>query len=396
MSRAQGIALPVAATLASQVMMSAATAALPVLAPKAAPEIGVPVAWVGLFVAVVYGSSMVCSLPAGALVRRWGAIRLSQLCLLSASAGLTLIATGHRAGAALGAVLIGMGYGPLMPASSHLLDRVAPAHRRATIFSIKQTGVPLGAVLAGAVLPSLAIALGWPAAMLAVGATCVALAALLQPIRVRCDDDRMPDAPLRLGELAEPARLARADRGGWPLAAASFWYAALQLCLGTYLVAYLNGELGYDLVQAGFMLAATQAAGAAGRLLAGTLADRGTAQRVMGAMGCVMGGCALASSFAQGWPTVALLTLYALFGASAIGWNGVYLAEVARRAAPGTVGTATAAALFVTFAGVLSGPAIFSLLIQSGLAYDTAFAAVGLPALACGLFLLRRRATAAV
>ena len=133
MSRAQGIALPVAATLASQVMMSAATAALPVLAPKAAPEIGVPVAWVGLFVAVVYGSSMVCSLPAGALVRRWGAIRLSQLCLLSASAGLTLIATGHRAGAALGAVLIGMGYGPLMPASSHLLDRVAPAHRRATL-----------------------------------------------------------------------------------------------------------------------------------------------------------------------------------------------------------------------------------------------------------------------
>jgi len=116
----------------------------------------------------------------------------------------------------------------------------------------------------------------------------------------------------------------------------------------------------------------------------------------MGAMGCVMGGCALASSFAQGWPAVGLLTLYALFGASAIGWNGVYLDEVARRAAPGTVGTATAAALFVTFAGVLSGPAIFSQLIQSGLAYDTAFAAVGLPALACGLFLLRRRATAAV
>lgn len=109
-------------------------------------------------------------------------------------------------------------------------------------------------------------------------------------------------------------------------------------------------------------------------------------------MGCAMGVCALASSQAQTWPAIALLALYALFGASAIGWNGVYLAEVARRAPPGAVGTATSAALFVTFAGVLTGPAIFGVLLQSGLPYGTAFVTVGVPALACGLFLLQRRA----
>ncbi|MCW5656849.1 MAG: MFS transporter [Burkholderiaceae bacterium] len=381
-----GVALPVAAMLASQTVMSAATVALPVLAPAAASDIGMPVAWVGLFVALVYGSGMACGLAAGALVRRWGAVRLSQLCLLAACAGLALVASGQRSGAVFGALLLGLGYGPLNPASSHLLDRVSPAHRRATIFSIKQTGVPLGAVLAGAMLPSLALAVGWPGALLGVSGICIALAALLQPLRERCDGDRLPDTPLGLGNLAAPAPLVRAN---WQLAAASFCFAALQLCLGTYLVAYLTGDLGYDLVQAGFMLAVTQAAGVAGRLLAGTLADRGSARSVMGAMGCTMGACALASAFAHGWSTVGLLALYALFGASAIGWNGVYLAEVARSAAPGTVGDATGAALFVTFAGVLAGPAVFSLIIQSGIAYDTAFIAIGVPALACGLALLR-------
>jgi len=163
--------------LAAQALMSAATVALPVLAPKAAPDLGVPAAWVGLFVALVYGSSMVCGLAGGSLLRRWGAVRASQASLLCAGAALLLVALPHPVASAAGALLLGLGYGPLNPASSHLLDRVAPPQRRATIFSIKQTGVPLGAVLAGALLPSLALAAGWPAAIAALAA-CVLINAV--------------------------------------------------------------------------------------------------------------------------------------------------------------------------------------------------------------------------
>jgi MFS family permease len=109
----------------------------------------------------------------------------------------------------------------------------------------------------------------------------------------------------------------------------------------------------------------------------------------MGAMGCVMGVCAIVSAFASAWPTPMLLLLYALFGASAIGWNGVYLAEVAQRAPAGAVSAATAAALFVTFAGVLAGPPVFALMIEGGMSYGMAFTAVGLPALLGGVALLR-------
>ncbi|MES2227786.1 MAG: MFS transporter [Pseudomonadota bacterium] len=390
-SRLGGVLMPVAAMLAAQALLSMATVTLPVIAPAAAAEIGAPVAWVGLFVAMVYGSSMACGLASGALVRRWGALRLSQLCLLSAGLGVGLLSTGHLGGVVAAAVLMGMGYGPLNPASSHLLTRVSPPRHLSKIFSLKQTGVPLGAVLAGALLPALVLWGGWRVAALCVAGACVLLAAALQPLRAGFDSDRTPGTRVSLGSLAEPARMAAADRAGRPLALSSFCYAALQLCLGTYLVAYLTAEQGYNLVQAGLTLAVTQGAGIAGRLLSGAVADRiGRPRQVMGGMGCVMGLCAIATAFAGHWPAPLLLLLYAVFGASAIGWNGVYLADVARRAPPGAVSAATAAALFVTFAGVLAGPAIFSFMIQSGMLYGAAFTAIAAPALVCGLVLLRR------
>ena len=390
MSEWRGVLMPVAAMLAAQALLSMATVTLPVLAPAAAVEIGAPVAWIGLFVAIIYASSMASGLASGALVRRWGALRLAQLCLLSAGAGVALLSTGQVAGVATGAVLMGMGYGPLNPASSHLLNRVSPPRHLSKIFSLKQTGVPLGGVLAGALLPPLVLWGGWRVAALCVAGACALLAAALQPLRAGFDVDRLPATRVGLDSLAEPARVALADRASRPLALSSFFFAALQLCLGTYLVAYLTAQQGYDLVQAGLTLAVTQGAGIAGRLLSGALADRsGRPRVVMGAMGCTMGACAIASAFAGHWPTPLLLLLYAVFGASAIGWNGVYLAEVARRAPVGAVSAATAAALFVTFAGVLAGPPAFSFMLQSGLSYGTAFVAVAAPALLCGLVLLR-------
>ena len=107
----------------------------------------------------------------------------------------------------------------------------------------------------------------------------------------------------------------------------------------------------------------------------------------MGLLGCIMGVCAMITPFAGHWPTYALLMIFAAFGAGAIGWNGVFLAEVARRAPPGAVSGATAAATFLTFAGILTGPTVFSVLIQSGVGFAHAFAILAVPALLCGLYL---------
>lgn len=111
-------------------------------------------------------------------MRRYGAIRLSQVALIVGAAGLTLLTTASVWLGLFGAALIGIGYGPMTPASSHILIHRAPPSRRALIFSIKQTGVPLGGALAGLVVPLLALHLAWRGAALVVAAAAVALAAI--------------------------------------------------------------------------------------------------------------------------------------------------------------------------------------------------------------------------
>ena len=77
---------------------------------------------------------------------------------------------------------------------------------------------------------------------------------------------------------------------------------------------------------------------------------------------------------------IALIALFVVFGFAAVGWNGVYLAEVARIA--GTrAGEATGGSLVITYAGVLIGPALFSLLVQTIGGYAATFAAVAVVAL---------------
>src|SRR3546814_13804897 len=56
------------------------------------------------------------------------------------------------------------------------------------------------------------------------------------------------------------------------------------------------------------------------------------------------------------------LIVLSLFGASAVGWNGVYLAEVARQAPKGQASIATGGTLCVTFLGIVIGPPIFRLI----------------------------------
>jgi hypothetical protein len=71
--------------------------------------------------------------------------------------------------------------------------------------------------------------------------------------------------------------------------------------------------------------------------------------------------CGVAMAFATpGWPVWVVLPLAALYGVSALGWNGVQLSELARRAPPGTAGAVTGARGFVSFGGVVVGPLVFA------------------------------------
>ena len=378
---------PLLVTITIQVMTALSMLTVPVLAPTAAPDIGVSVTYVGLFVGIVYLGAMLSSLVGGTLVLRFGAIRVSQACLLICAAGLATAMLATPPALVAAAVLIGCGYGPITPASSHILAKSTPRHLMGLVFSIKQTGVPLGGALAGVLIPPLVLATDWRTALAATSATCLAMAALAQPVRFALDDDRMAGQRLGLLSIIAPLKLVLSTASIRALAFSSMFYAAMQMCLMGYLVTYLVSDLGLTMVQAGVTLAVAQGGGIVGRILWGAVADRWVApRRMFGLLGLMMSaGATSAALFSPAWPTALLLAACALFGASAIGWNGVQLAQVAQLAPPGKAGQATGGTLFISYFGVVAGPPLFGAIVGSGFGYPAAFLVMALPPLVIGL-----------
>jgi MFS family permease len=391
---ASGAWTTLAVTLAIQALVSMAALTVPAMAPAMAESLRVSPTLIGLYVAILYVGAIGASLLAGPLVIRFGAIRVSQIGLLVCALGLALLAwVAWLPATVVAALLIGAGYGPITPASSHLLARTTPAHRMSLVFSIKQTGVPVGGVMAGALVPPLLLLAGTEAALLAVAAGNVACAVLAQPLRNTLDDDRERERPVTFTSLAGPLRVVASRRELMQLTAFSFVFSAVQMCLATFLVTYLHSALGYSLVTAGLVLSAAQAGGVVGRVLWGYLADRWLQPRLMLAvLAAMMAVCSAgAAALHAGVPLTLVVALAVAFGASATGWNGVFLAEVARLAPAGMASAATGGALAVTFLGVVLGPALFGAL--SGLfdSYRAGYLALALPTAVCCWLLAARR-----
>ena len=395
MSDTRRVALPLTVTFAVQALVAFAVYCAPVMAPVAGPALGFAASAVGYYIAATYFGSMIGSAAAGGWIARFGPIRASQAGLALCLAGLGLAATAWPPLVMLGGFVVGLGYGPTTPASSVILVRAAPPSMFSLVFSIKQTGVPAGGVLAGLLVPLLILAFGWQWGAVAIGAACLALALAIGPVRARYDVNLNPRAPVSLLSAFAPVRMALGHARLRQMCIAGFVYGGVQITLVTYLVTFMVESFALSLVLAGLVMAASQVASVIGRVLWGALADRGgaaTAARrtMLGLLGLGMGVSALAALSADpAWPRGLLFAYAAVFGATAVGWNGVWLAEIARLA-PGRASEATGGCLFFTFLGVVVTPPIFNAVLALTGSYAVAYAVFAAPALAVGVWMLVR------
>jgi len=393
-------AVALAITLALQIYTSFAGTATSVLTPEIARDVGVAPRLIGVFVGLMYAGSMIGALACGGFIDRYGSIRVSQVCALLCAIGIALIVAAAVvpgiavAALAIAPIIIGLGYGPITPASSHVLARTAPSARMALTFSIKQTGVPAGGALAGALLPGIALVVGWKLGFALVTVLGIVVAVVAQPTRDRLDVDRRADRPLLSAKsLAGSLKLLVRTPVLFELALVSAVYAATQVCLWSFLILYLTESLGISLVAAGLALTVTNAGGMIGRILWGAIADLYVPPRaLLGLIGVAAGLCAwITVMFDAGWSFAAMLVVCVMFGATAIGWNGVQLAELARHAPAGQAGAVTGAAQCIGFGGVVVGPPIFALISTWSGGYRAGFVVFGALSLAFGLRLLWAR-----
>src|SRR5260221_5116222 len=177
--------VPVATMLAIQVMISLSVLSLSVMMPAVARDLAIDPKLVGVFTAIIYGVAAVAALAAAEPIVRVVAVRICQAALLMAAIGLAVNALAAVAATVVAVIFIGAAQGPINPASAHVLAQRVPRQWFGTVFSLKQTGVPIGFALAGLIFPLLLGFVGWQSASLVAAAAAVLPALVLEPLRPR-------------------------------------------------------------------------------------------------------------------------------------------------------------------------------------------------------------------
>jgi MFS family permease len=384
------VATAVGVAFAVQAGVALVIFAPPVLAPAATRTMGLDPSTVGVFTSLVYLFAAIAAVSSARPVAALGALRASQVCLLLCAAGIALVATASLPLVLLGAMLLGLGYGPVTPSSAIILVSTLPARFRSLGFSVKQTGVPVGAGACGLAIPALVAAFDWQVAAWALAAAAVAGAVLCQPLQRDFDEGVRGSGPSAstspLGSLALVWRLSRLRE----LAIGSFVFAGIQMCVVTYLVVFLTGT-GLGLAAAGLAMTCAMIGGLVGRIGWGWVADNLLApRRTLALVSLLMGMTSLGLACVEpSWPMAAVIALSVAAGLSSIAWNGVYLAEVAHRAPPGMATAATGGTMFCTYAGVMVWPTVFYVAHAATGSYVASFVLVGLLGLAGAALFVR-------
>ena len=310
---------------------------------------------VGALPALVFLGAFIVSIPAGRLTDRLGAGRALALSQLGVALGVGLATVAPAPELFLAGVgLAGLGYGAVNPATNVLSTSLVPRHHRALFLSVKQTGVTLGGLLGGAILPGLADVVGWRASLLLpIG---LLLASALAGVWVaRREAAGWFDAPPAVPGIEERQIRVRVP-GGVPTGLFGFVMSGVQLSVAGYLTVYLVDTKDFSRPTAGFALGAAFAAACVGRILWGWASDRYFATHARTLIVVATGSLAGIVAIAAGVDHAALWVAVALVGLCSFGWNGVYMALITDRAAGRGLGHATGRGLMFLYGGVVLVP----------------------------------------
>jgi len=320
--------------LAAQTVANVGPLGIPAIASLIRDDLGLTLAQAGSFLSAYYIGPIVMSLPAGTLADQWGVKRTLVLGQLVIALGLVAVSTAGSYPALITLMMVaGVGYGMLNPTSTKAVLAWFPVSQRATMIGFKQVGLPFGGALGAALLPVLALAIGWRLAVVA-SAALIALSAVASLARYRDPPDMPPPAP----SGARAVRLVLLTRDLWLVALATIVFAGMQTVWMAFLVLYLTDVVGLPLLAASGYLALAQVAGMTGRIAFGLLSDYvfgGQRRPPLVLAGAGSAVCTLAIAFTgPGAAPIVLIPLALVFGFAGIGWNGVQHTLMAELAGP--------------------------------------------------------------
>jgi MFS family permease len=379
----------VTALTAAHTMSCTAIMILPAVAPKVASDYGIDPSLIGYQISLMGLGLLISLVFFGNLTRRVGACRGVQIGHGLVGLGALFMVLPSVLFLLPGSLAFGCGFGVLGPSNSSLLTRFGPPERRNLLFSIQQTSIPSGGVLAAAIAPVMTLTVGWRWAFVVNAILIFTFVALLQRVRARWGDE--PDRSIPL-VTPNPLRDLRTHWGNrelrlLSLAGGAFCWA--QFCVAGYTVVACVEVLNMSLILAGTVLIVLNITTAIGRMIAGWLADRHSASSVLAQMSWVMLAACLAMLWLDSsWRLALVYVLFSVLGITSGAWPGIVLAEVGHLAPKGLVGPYVSGTLVYTNLGKLVGPMLFAASYAVTRSYSIAFALIAGPALLAGYCLL--------
>ena len=341
---------------------------LPILAPFWRDALRLSLGQVGLLLGAFDLGALLFFIPMGLLADRWG-----EPVVLTAGALFTAIMTTLITRAqsfwsvALLLAIAGLGYGSGQTAGTKAVAAAFGPGGRGIAMGIRQAGLPLGGMIAALLLPPLAGAFGWQAALAGAAAVC-ALTGILCWLGLR-DDARGRRCRLAAtGPIVHRVRAILRNTGVRRTTEASMLLVIAQFCYQGYLALYLVDRFGWSNHAAAVLLVAVHLGGVLGRLAWGALSDRRYGGRRVPALAwCVGAGTAFPVGLIA-LPHIAhpsTVTLAALIGGILLlGWNGLYSTLITESAEPGQGATAMGVSMTLMYTATMLTPPLFGFLVD--------------------------------
>ena len=252
-------------------------------------------------------------------------------------------------------VLAGAAGASATPAGGRLVLLAFPRNRRGVALGIRQTGIPVGGLIAAATLPWIAHVASWRWS-LAVAACVTALTAIpLLSLRTAPPPPRPEGPQQHVGRNRDLLMLTT-----WGCLIVTGQYA-----LVAFLALGLNQGAGLTLAEGSILVAVANGAGIVGRVLWGLVSDRhrGGSRKAYLLTINVVGliGALLLFVVPPTAPVALIGAIVALAGVALIGYQGLWITMIAEVAGPERVGAATGFALTFVAGAIAASPPLYGL-----------------------------------
>ena len=371
---AAGFAALVTASLLVTTVANLSPPLVSALAVQIQRDLRIGEAEIGMTISVFFLVGSGTSAVAGRMVERIGPV--ASLRLAAATGGTILVVAGAaaRSWAMLVAFVAAAGLANSLaqPAANLYVARSVANRRQGLALGIQKAGVPTASLLAGLAVPTVGLTIGWSWAFVLGGLLALAVS-LGVPAIGGGPSTATPRGPATQDRASRPrpdvpVRLLIAAAGSISLAAMG------SMALGSFFV-LSSVEIGVEEASAGVLLMAGSVVGIVTRLVMGASADRSSLSpwHMLTAMFAV-GGLAFVGLSVGSKPMLFAAMPFAF--ATSFAWPGLYHLAVVR-SNPSAPGAATGITMTGGFAGAVTGPLLFGLLVEAaGYAWAWGFIAI--------------------